>query len=166
MFSSLNSDTRKAVKAHSPSEKREETWLVTVHNGPARAACFYKCVCIKLFLACAYFGACISENTKIWIFRLLTFTWEEFLKGLFPPEAFFQGWPKNRWRKVRFNAELQVSTQWWSMWNELVIIDSTECVMLTYFALFCSQVDSSWVFATCFPALLSAPLPCEEKKTG
>ena len=44
--------------------------------------------------------------------------------------------------------------------------DTTECVMLTYFALFCSRVDSSWIFATCFPALLSAPLPCEEKKTG
>lgn len=99
MFSSLNSDTRKAVKAHNPSGGKEErkcnytfarggnksVWVPPAH-GNERAWCYFA----GGWKGGGGGGGGGSKGVQS---ILLTFAGQEFFKGLFPSEAFFQGWP-------------------------------------------------------------------------
>lgn len=109
MFSSLNSDTRKPVKAHNPSEDKDKNWRHTVNYGPAGAECA-SIICFHL--ACAI--VCIKK-----MLNLLTFTGEEFFKGLFPPKTFLQGWSINRQSIIRFILDSKTLKQAHrdSVWN-------------------------------------------------
>lgn len=64
---------------------------------PQGLACVCKC------LQHAFTGICVLFCVKNRY--LLTFAGQEFFKGLFPPDAFLQGWPENRRRKVRFSLD-------------------------------------------------------------
>ena len=78
------------MKAHSPSEEREDISLLMARNGPTGA--------VEVSTACVYCHLrvvfCVQLHKKNRY--LLTFAGQEFFKGLFPPDAFLQGWPENR----------------------------------------------------------------------
>lgn len=102
MFSSLNSDTRKAVKAHNPSGGKEErkcnytfvrggnksVWVPPAHENNC-AWCYFAGG------GGGWVGVGWGGSKGVQSI-LLTFTGQEFFKGLFPSEAFFQGWPEKQ----------------------------------------------------------------------
>lgn len=86
----------------------------------------------------------------------LTFACQQFFKWLLPSETFLQGWTKKRIK----NSIIQ-GTKHTAPAN----MESTLRQVLTCFAPFCKQKNSSLVFAKCFPALLLTPWPCHGNKS-
>lgn len=61
----------------------------------------YVCASIQAF-ECTSFHENPTKQQKKETKALLTFAGKKFFKGLFPPKAFLQGWPENKW-SIRSN---------------------------------------------------------------